>query len=248
MPLRQSARLRGGTLRLYDRYPFGNLLQIYVLDDRQYRSMQVCQRPGMGGSAVVPAAHCPDLRDPARTLLGAAQEHWLREALGASPARWNVLAQQTLMAQLDRQPGPEQTFWTDGWDGYPAARRRLLGFLAERRPSNPLVLGGDVHSHWVCDLKPDFDDPDAPVVATEVCGTSITSQGPPQARADALWAENPHVKLANGEQRGYVRLEITPARCEVRLRVLDNEKRRDSALGTLATFVVEDGRPGALPA
>ena len=89
------------------------------------------------------------------------------QVLGASRTQWNVLAQQTLMAQLDRQPGPEQAFWTDGWDGYPAARARLLSFIADAHPANPLVVGGDVHSNWVCDLKPDFDAPSSPVVATE---------------------------------------------------------------------------------
>jgi alkaline phosphatase D len=248
MPLRDSARPRGAHLRLYDRYTFGNLLQVYMLDDRQYRSPQVCPRPGMGGSTVVQAAYCPDLRDPRRTLLGGDQEQWLLEALGASQTRWNVLAQQTLMAQLDRQPGPEQAFWTDGWDGYPAARSRLLSFIAQRHPANPLIIGGDVHSHWVCDLKPDFDDPQAPVVATEFCGTSITSQGPPQERIDALRAENPHIKFASGDKRGYVYLEITPERCEARLRGLDSEKTRASLLTTLASFVVEDGRPGVITA
>jgi alkaline phosphatase D len=248
MPLRHSARPRGPHVRLYDRYMFGQLLQMYVLDDRQYRSPQVCPRPGTGGSAVVPAAQCPDLRDPGRTLLGADQERWLLEALGASPTRWNVLVQQTLMAQLDRQPGPEQTFWTDGWDGYSAARARLLTFMAQQRPANPLVVGGDVHSYWVCDLKPDFDDPQSPVVATEFCGTSITSQGPSQERADALRAENPHVTFVNTDKRGYVYIDLTPARCEARLRVLDSEKKRASALATLASFVVEDGRPGAVTA
>jgi alkaline phosphatase D len=248
MPLRSSARPRGPNLRLYDRYPFGRLLQIYLLDDRQYRSPQVCPRPGIGGSTAVQPSRCPELRAPERTLLGAEQEQWLLEALGASPARWNVLAQQTLMAQLDRQPGPEQTFWTDGWDGYPAARARLLSFLAQQRPANPLVIGGDVHSYWVGDLKPDFDDPQSPVIATEVCGTSITSQGPPQERVDALRAENPHIKFANSTKRGYVRLEITPERCEVHLRGLDSEKTRASRLETLAAFVVEHGRPGAISA
>jgi alkaline phosphatase D len=248
MPLPPSARPRGAHLRLYGAYTFGPLLQVYMLDDRQYRAPQVCPRPGIGGSAVVSPARCPDLRDPGRTLLGANQERWLLEALGASPARWNVLAQQTLMAQLDRQPGPEQTFWTDGWDGYPAARTRLLSFLAHRRPANPLVIGGDVHSYWVCDLKPEFDDPQSPVVATEFCGTSITSQGPPQERADALRADNPHIKLAHSDKRGYVYLDLMPERCEAHLCVLDSEKKRASAVATLASFVVEHGRPGAIPA
>lgn len=248
MPLRHSARPRGPYLRLYDRYTFGSLLQMYVLDDRQYRSPQVCPRPGMGGGTVVQPARCPDLRDPGRTLLGAEQEAWLLEALGTSPARWNVLAQQTLMAQHDWQPGPDQAFWTDGWDGYPAARSRLLSFIAQQRPANPLVIGGDVHSFWVCDLKPDFDDPQSPVVATEFCGTSITSQGPPQERVDASRADNPHVKFAHSEKRGYVRLEITPERCEAHLRALDNEKKRASTVATLASFVVEHGRPGVVTA
>ena len=248
MPLPDSARPRGPHLRLYDRYPFGSLLQIAMLDDRQYRSPQVCPRPGMGGSTVVQPARCPELRDPPRTLLGAEQERWLLDTLRTSQARWNVLAQQTVMAQLDGEPGPEQAFWTDSWDGYPAARARVLGFLAQQRPANPLVLGGDVHSFWVCDLKPDFDDPQSPVVATEVCGTSITAQSVPQARVDAVRADNPHVTFANSEKRGYVSLDLTPERCQVHLRVLDSEKTRASQLATLAAFVVENGRPGAIRA
>ena len=204
MPLRHSARPRGPYLRLHERYTFGNLLQICMLDDRQYRTPQACPRPGMGGGTVVPLSRCPELHDPERTLLGAEQEAWLLEALGTSSARWNVLAQQTLMAQVDVHPGPEQAFWTDGWDGYPAARSRLLSFIADTRPANPLLIGGDVHSYWVSDLKPNFDDPQSPVVATEFCGTSITSQGPPQERLDAARAHHPHIKFAHSEKRGYV--------------------------------------------
>jgi alkaline phosphatase D len=248
MPLRHTARPRGASLRLYDRYMFGRLLQVYLLDDRQYRSPQACPRPGMGGSTVVHPARCPELRDPGRTFLGAEQEAWLQEALGSSPAHWNVLAQQTLMAQHDWQPGPEQSFWTDGWDGYPVARTRLVSFMADTRPANPLVIGGDVHSYWVSDLKPDFDDPQSPVVATEVCGTSITSQGPPQERVDASQADNPHIKFAQSEKRGYVCLEITPQRCEARLRTIDDAKKRASSVTTFASFVVENGRPGVMPA
>jgi alkaline phosphatase D len=248
MPLRHSARPRGPHLRLYERYAFGNLLQVYMLDNRQYRSPQVCPRPGVGGSAVVQPVNCADLRDPTRTLLGAAQEAWLMEALGASPTRWNVLAQQTLMAQVDWQSGTGQAFWTDGWDGYPAARDRLLTFLAHRAPANPLVIGGDVHSNWVCDLKPDFDDLHSPVIATEFCGTSITAPGLPQERLDASRANNPHVKFANSEKRGYVHIDLTPERCYAHLRVLDSVRKRTSTLATLASFVVESGRPGALPA
>ena len=148
------------------------------------------------------------------------------QVLGASRTQWNVLAQQTLMAQLDRQPGPEQAFWTDGWDGYPAARARLLSFIADAHPANPLVVGGDVHSNWVCDLKPDFDATSSPVVATEFCGTSITSEGAPQERIEAFRADNPHIKFANSAKRGYLSLDLTPERCTASLRVLNSVKQR----------------------
>jgi phosphodiesterase/alkaline phosphatase D-like protein len=86
------------------------------------------------------------------------------------------------------------------------------------------------------------------VIVTEVCGTSITSQYHPQDRVDALRAENPHIKFANTTKQGYIRLESMPACCEVLLRGLDSEKRRDARLETLATFAIEHGRLGALSA
>jgi len=216
-----------------------------VLDGRQYRDHQVCPRAGRGGSNVVDDQRCPSRLEPQRTLLGREQEDWLYAGFSGSKAHWNIVAQQLLMAQTDRKPGPDRQFWSDGWDGYPAARARLLQAVADRRPTNPLVIGGDVHFNCVADLKADFDDPDSPVVATEFCGTSITSQGPAQARLDALRPENPHVRFANSEKRGYAVLELTERRCLAQLRALDSEKAADSPISTLAAFVVEDGHPGA---
>lgn len=245
MPLRTGARPNGPHMQLYGRHEFGRLARFHVLDGRQYRDHQVCPRAGRGGSNVVDDLRCPDRLAPERSLLGREQESWLHAGLARPGAQWNIVAQQLLMAQTDRKPGPERQFWSDGWDGYPAARSRLLQAIAERRTANPLVIGGDVHFNCISDLKPDFDDPASPVVATEFCGTSITSQGPTQARLDVLRPENPHVRFANSEKRGYAVLELTERRCLARLRALDSEKAADSPISTLATFVVEDGRPGA---
>jgi len=88
---------------------FGSLLQMYVLDDRQYRSPQACPRPGMGGGTVVQPARCPDLRDSgAHAPACGNRKRGSWKHLAPHPARWNVLAQQTLMAQHDWQPGPDQ--------------------------------------------------------------------------------------------------------------------------------------------
>ncbi|MBI4988777.1 MAG: alkaline phosphatase D family protein [Rhodocyclales bacterium] len=245
MPLRRGALPNGPHMQLYGRHDFGGLARFHVLDGRQYRDHQVCPRLGRGGSNVVDDLKCPSRLEPQRTLLGLDQEYWLHAGLSTSRARWNIVAQQLLMAQTDRKPGPERQFWSDGWDGYPAARARLLQAVAERRPANPLVIGGDVHFSCVADLKVDFDDPKSPVVATEFCGTSITSQGPLQSRLDALRPDNPHVRFANSERRGYAVLELTEKRCLAQLRAIDSEKAVDSPIATLAAFVVEDGRPGA---
>jgi alkaline phosphatase D len=181
-------------------------------------------------------------------MQGEVQERWLEAALDRSRARWNVLAQQSIMAQVDRRPGTGQRFWTDSWDGYPAARRRLLDYLGARKPANPVVIGGDVHSFWVNDLKPDFDDAQSPVVATELVGTSITSQFGRQEILDAQRADNPHVRFADGSRRGYVRVELTPRRLQADLRAMRGVTQPRAEADTLATFVVEDGRPGAVRA
>ena len=163
-------------------------------------------------------------------------------ALAGSRARGNVIAQQTRMAQMDEKPGAGRSAWTDSWDGYPAARQRLLESLAGK--TNPVVIGGDIHAFNVNQLKLDFDNPASPVVASEFVGSSITSQGWSQDRLDALRPDNPHVLYADSRYRGYVRVEATPKRLTADLRGMESVQSRDASCSTLATFVVEDGVPG----
>jgi alkaline phosphatase D len=245
MPLPARMRPDGPHMRLYTQLGWGGLARFFLLDNRQYRSHHPCPRPYRGaGSNVVDVAQCGALADPQRTLLGEVQERWLETALVESRAAWNLLAQQTLMAQLDQLPGPGRRAWTDGWDGYPAARRRLIEFLAARRIANPVVLGGDVHMHYVAQLKADFDDPASPVVASEFTGTSITSQGPAMQRIEQLLPDNPHILYAESRYRGYVRVELSRERLRADLRGMQSVKTKDAPCDTLASFVVENGRPG----
>ena len=169
------------------------------------------------------------------------------DGLDASTARWSVIPQQIMMARIDYTPGDGESYSADVWSGYEAARRRLMEFLATRRPANPLVLTGDIHSNWVTDLKVDYRDPAAPVVGTELVGTSISSGGDGSDTRDstaAVLAENPAIRFFNG-QRGYVRCDLTPARCRADYQVLEYVTRPGSPISTRASFVVEDGRPGA---
>ena len=245
MPLPAWARPRGSDMRLHAAVAYGNLARFFVLDARQYKSHQACPRPERGGSNVVREEMCPERLDPALSMLGLEQERWLHEGLGRSGARWNVIAQQTLMAQADRRFGPGADFWTDGWDGYPRARERMLTSIQGQRVSNPVVLGGDVHMAAINDLRIDFGNEKAPVVATELVCPSISSQGPSVKRVELLMQENPHIRFANGARRGYTTVDMTARRSVVRIRTIGSEKEPDSPIRNLAIHAIEDGRPGA---
>jgi alkaline phosphatase D len=248
LPFPKSAQPVGPDMRITGRLDWGRLARIHLLDDRQYRDPQACPKPDRGGSNTVSLALCPALLAPQRTLLGKAQEDWL--AAGWSTDRpWNLVAQQSLMARFSwTDPANGRgTYWTDGWDGYAPARNRLLARVEAQRVPGVVVLGGDVHANYVADLKADYDDPASPVVATEFCGTSITSLSMAQNRIDDARRHNPHIRYGRGDQRGYLRFGVDAKRLEAQVRVVD---ALDPASGVLtaASFVVDAARPGAEPA
>ena len=239
MPLRRASLPRGSSLQLFRRFSYGTLASFFVLDTRQFRSDQPC------GDGVKPA--CRAVFDEKATLLGDEQERWLFDGFSGSKTRWNVIPQQVMVAPADRAEGPDQIFAMDQWGGYDAGRTRLMKFLAQRRPLNPVVLTGDIHSNWVNDLKVDFFDPKSPVVATEFVGSSITSGGDgadQPANHSTILADNPFVKFHN-TQRGYVSCEITPKAMRADYQIVEYVSRPDAPRQTRASFVVEDGRPGA---
>lgn len=239
MPLRRFSIPRGPDMQLYRRLTFGDLAEFNVLDTRQYRSDQAC---GDGQDV-----GCTEALDPSRTITGAEQERWLFDGLARSQARWNILAQQVFMAQRDFDPEAEVRLSMDAWDGYVASRDRLFDFIQKRQPSNPIVLTGDVHSNWVADLKADFNNPSSATLGTEFVGTSISSSGngsDTNANTEGILAENPHIKFFNG-QRGYVSCEITPTRWQSDYRVVSAVTTPDAPISTRASFVVENGQPGA---
>ena len=246
MPLPLSMKPVGSDARIYRRAAFGGLVDIHMLDDRQYRDPQPCQPPDRGGATRVTEEACPALNDPARSLLGQAQEAWLAEGLRLGRSRWTLVAQQTRMARFggDRTP---PVYWTDGWDGYPPARRRLLETLAQRGrgQGTPLVLGGDVHAFMAADLRPDFDRPETPSVAVEFVGTSITSQS--GARYAVPYARDPHIAFADASQRGWLALKLTPGRAEAEMMALADVRDRMTTASVLRRFTVEAGRPLLVP-
>ncbi len=249
MPLRSSVLthglsglVRGAEMRIYGSVPFGKLATIYLLDDRQYRDAQACTKGERLGSAAVNPAHCPLWNDPRRTLLGAAQERWLDQSFARGSVLWNVVGQQTVFGQRDFRIGPGLSLSNDGWDGYAPARSRLIASLQQHKVANPVILGGDVHANWVGHVKADYARPKSDSIGVEFCGTSITSRGGGNDNIPERLTENPHFVFADAQRHGYGVVEFTPKQLTTTLRVVDDVRRADARIETLAQFAVEPGR------
>ena len=138
----------------------------------------------------------------------------------------------------------------DSWSGYEKCQERLMKFLGERKPSNPIVITGDIHSNWVTDLKVDWKNEKAPVVGTEFTGTSISSGGDgvdERPTTQDIYRENPHLKMFNG-RRGYVAVTLTPERCQADYRIVPYVTKPDAPIRTHSSWVVENNRRGVMKA
>jgi alkaline phosphatase D len=194
MPIRPSkaSRERGEVRRIYRRFSFGNLADLFMLDLRQYRDRQPANQ-----------LDSASIDDPARTITGDRQMQWLRGELGTSNAKWKLMGNSVMVAPVLIVPAlvPQQLqplltvfglspttntavpFNVDQWDGYEADRAELLGVVAGANTGAPLknvvFLTGDIHSSWANDIPADPATYHPLLnnnsVATEFVCTSVTS-------------------------------------------------------------------------
>lgn len=208
LPIREA----GAEPRIYRQFAFGDLFDLMMLDTRY------AARPAPVSRSCDAAA----IDDEARLLLGAEQEAWLFESLRASRARgarWRLVAQQVMLAQLSN-PREGCAAEPDQWDGYAASRARLLGLLRDEALDNVIVLTGDAHSSWAFDLAENpFDatayDPasGAGSSAVELVAPSVTSPYD-FGGAGASSATHPHLKFVDRARHGYVLVDVTPERTQ----------------------------------
>jgi len=231
--------VRTPSARVYRRLGWGRLVQLDVLDGRQYRSVPPC---GWGEADACDAAY-----DPSVTMLGTEQERWLYKGFASSTARWNLLGNNVMLARLDHDGADGDRLWHDAWDGFPAARNRLTEAWVRHRVRNPVAVTGDWHSTFVNDILRDFDDPSSPVVGSELVGTSISSNGDGEVYGPyygPMIKFNPHIRFFDGDRRGYLRCRLDRHELRADLRVVTTVSRPDAPESTYASFVIEDGRPG----
>jgi alkaline phosphatase D len=229
-------------MRIHDRMAWGRLADLWTLDCRQYRDHQACPDPMRGGGRVV--VGCDALAEPSRSMLGMAQEQWFSEGLTGSTKRWKLVAQSTQMSSSGVNTPLGRSAFTDGWDGYPQARARLLGTVAQAGVQNVVLLGGDVHMNVAAQLRVQPNDERSPIVASEVVTTSITSRGLSEKLLAQIRDSNPDILHARSDERGYTLLEVRPEGIRAEFRTTPNPAQADGVFKTQAQWAIRSGVAG----
>jgi alkaline phosphatase D len=219
-------------LTIYRQVQWGGLVNMLVLDSRQYRDDQAC---GDAVLQVTPA--CEEALLPDRTLLGAQQETWVAENV-VSDSTWTVLANQTVMTDI-RLGAAILNY--DQWDGYAPARDRLLDAVDTAQAKNLIVLTGDIHLAGVGQLTT-TSDPETPR-GIEFVSTSISSSGNVNAATEALFVSLTNIIDAEAQHRGYILHTVTADSWTADYRIVDNALVESSTVSTWKTFKVMAGSP-----
>lgn len=230
-------------------YAFGNLVDLIMLEERVgARSEQLGTNIGSAsGYFTQTGAYA----DPTRRLLGATEKAWLFDKLRTSTAKWKMLGQGVLFAQLKAVDAPNTAgggvfLNSDQWDGYQPARNRIYDVLkggAGQAPvGNVVALTGDIHSSWAADLTPDPNNPSTAAggydpssgegsLEVEFVGTSVSSPG----------VADPHIKYINPNQRGYMLIDADASRCVCEWWYIDTVASISNIETFAVAFEVRDG-------
>lgn len=251
-------------VQIYRQLSFGGLLDIFALDERQYRHGVVCERDFL-------IKGCPALTDPQRTMLGPDQMDWLTVMLPASRARWKCLLNQVMMMRLAlaaqhghetarlplamlRQPvqiDEDIYINLDAWDGYPHERAALIQLIAEQQITNVVVCSGDFHNCYAGVLQPDFTVPESPAVAVEVLGGSVSSHGSAEYFGRDLTTlgrqivpqMNPHMAYLDLNYHVYTKIVVTPGQLQASYIAVQTVRQPISAAFVLQHLTIPDGEP-----
>ena len=248
MPFRmpdQSVPHRG--TRFFKRFTFGALGDLSILETRQNRSQQVSV-PGVPFDGFVPIGVSPQIdgaiASPDRHLPEPEQLAWLKDGVAQQGKPWHLLGNQVMVAPV-LYPGealgaPGLTFVNgDQWDGYAADRASLLGHVVAQPAAagDLVVLTGDIHASFSCDLPVDATPGSATYTSAgvEFVCPSVTSDGffevlrgtaplagqPPevvvavtQQAIGAAQQLNPWLKFIDGVSHGFVVIDVTPERVQ----------------------------------
>ena len=239
--------VRRGSRRLYHSANFGRHVDLFVLDERQYRAAQPF------GNGRTPAG--PELGAP-RALLGKQQLDFARGGIRRSKATWKVIANQVVMMPIKLD---DQTFdaW-DAWQGYPVEREALLKTI--EGVEDVVFVTGDYHAFIAGDVR----TAEGKTVAAEFVGGSISSSTEPEVNAIVRvpgWgtpdapaippeelarrvAANPWYSELDYLHHGYVVCEASKSSFKATFKKLKTVRRKSTSLASRRTYTVRKGRAG----
>ena len=221
MPVRLPPPNDADTYGISRSLPLGGLVDLVLLDGRQFRSDQAC-----GDATLSTDPPCAEALEPARTMLGDAQEQWVADTLAASSATWTVIGQQTVLTDLRLPNGAILNH--DQWDGYAPARDRLLAAAAGVQ--RLVVLTGDIHLAGVASI---------PGLGAEFVTTSISSSNKVPLGLEPILRGFPSVVDAELAHRGYIRHTVTAEAWIADYRIVEDSTSPDSPVSTWRTFRVD---------
>ena len=222
---------------LHRNLDFGDLARIHIIETRQYADVPPCRESGSLLADDGPG--CDEMNQDDRTILGDEQEEWLIDSLSESTSSWNVLGNPVMLAGLNIGSKDEPEYTRDMWDGYPAARSRILDAIDKSGVSNPVAITGDWHASFVLDVKPAADEP---TLMPEFVGTAISTVIFGEDYTDA----NPHVRYFVGEH-GYCLVDVSPDEMIVEFHYIEDVWDPDSQENRTDRWKVSAGNPVPVP-
>lgn len=182
-------------MRLYRRVRWGGLVELFILDTRQYRS-NGCDPDGV-----------------AKTMLGDAQRRWLIDGVARSDAVWKVVVSSVPFSIPKGWPcadtwAPRRLFGRT--TGFGVERDAILQALRERQVGNLVILSSDVHYADFIRLEPEAGF----TIHEFTAGPLSASQKHPRRLDDSLAAQR---LFAAGGLNNFGEISIDQTALTVRL-------------------------------
>ena len=240
-------------LRIWRNFELGNLLDLTMLDTRQYdRSITDLY----WNTDYIHAIS----NDAGRSMMGSRQENWFYDTLKASKARgatWRVIGSQTVFSRINESIsyGNVDPLDYDAWDGYQGNRNRTFNTLMTNNITNNIVISGDSHANWVSDLvwldHTSYDPATGKgSLGVEFAGTAVSSQSPYGQNlslaqsvnySTSLIADNQELQWSEVYYRGYFEIRVSQQKVDAEYYGLPTIVNRNPHEISLANFTVMKG-------
>jgi alkaline phosphatase D len=215
-------------LQIYRKFQFGKLVELFMTDERTYRSPHPCGEGQIGDRYAT--FGCNQQFDGDRTMLGRDQRNGLLQGVTGSSALWKVWGNEVFQAPLRlTQTSRSVYIILDAWDGYVSERAYLARQFKQANVRNLVVLTGDLHTSLASYLKLNYTiDPfhllQSNMVGVEFMTPAVTSSNLRQLFGNigvaldisevVVRITNPHIRFFNGEYWGYSTVEFNEQYCE----------------------------------